>query len=315
MHTKSLKIFCDVVDRRSFSRAADENGISQSSASQLVQTLERRLGVQLLDRSTRPFGLTPEGERFYDGCRDLVRRFELLEEEVRTLHDAEARSLVVASIYSVGLHHMSAFMQRFSAEHPRAQVRLEYLHPHRVCEVVESGDADLGIVSYPKETDSLEAIPWRSEPMVIVCHPQHRLSREKALPLKAISGESFVAFESDLAIREAIDRSLARSHAEVNVALEFDNIETMKRAIEIDAGVSILPEPSVRREIALGSLAKVAISGDALARPLGILHRRDRVLSELAKQFIGLLKAGLDFHAELAGTNGASAPGRSAESA
>jgi DNA-binding transcriptional LysR family regulator len=315
MHTKSLKIFCDVVERKSFSRAADENGISQSSASQLVQALERRLGVQLLDRSTRPFGLTPEGERFYDGCRDIVRRYEQLEEEIRTLHDAEARSLVVASIYSVGLHHMSAFMQRFSAEHPRAQVRLEYLHPHRVCEVVANGDADLGIVSYAKETESLGAIPWRIEPMVIVCHPQHRLAREKSLPLKGIAGESFVAFESGLAIRDAIDRALVRAHAEVNIALEFDNIETMKRAIEIDAGVSVLPEPSVRREIALGSLAKVAITGDALVRPLGIVHRRDRALGELASQFIGLLKADADFSDDGPVLNGAAPKLGAAESA
>ncbi|HMP06011.1 MAG TPA: LysR family transcriptional regulator [Lacipirellulaceae bacterium] len=304
MQTKSLKIFCDVVELRSISRAADENGISQSSASTVVQALERRLGVLLLDRSTRPFGLTPEGERFYDGCRDLVRRFEQLEEEVRTLHDAEARSLVVASIYSVGLHHMSAFMQRFSAEHPRAQVRLEYLHPHRVCEVVERGDADLGIVSYPKETEGLVALPWRSEPMVIVCHPQHRLARQAGVDLKAIDGISFVAFEPGLGIRDAIDRALAAHGAAPHVTLEFDNIETMKRAIEIDAGISILPEPTVRREIALGTLAKAAITGDALVRPLGIVHRRDRTLSELARQFIGLLKSDSDFSDEAAVLNG-----------
>jgi DNA-binding transcriptional LysR family regulator len=203
----------------------------------------------------------------------------------------------VASIYSVGLHHMSAFMQRFSAAHPRAQVRLEYLHPHRVCEVVDSGDADLGIISYPKEkeTDSLAAIGWRSEPMVIVCHPGHRLARESAAPLKAVAGEPFIAFEQGLAIRDEIDRALARGHAEVNVALEFDNIETIKRAIEIDAGVSVLPEPSVRREIALGSLAKVSLNGDQLERPLGIVHRRDRPLSELAQQFISLLKSDVEF--------------------
>ena len=302
MHIGSLKIFCDVVERRSFSRAADDNHISQSSCSQMVQALEKRLGVQLLDRSKRPFELTPEGERFYDGCRQIVKRYAELEEEVRTLHDAEARRLVVASIYSVGLHHMSAFMQRFSAEHPRAAVRLEYLHPDRVCEVVENGDADLGIVSYPKDSDALLAIPWRNEPMVIVCHPAHRLARESSATLKAVAGEQFVAFEEGLAIREAIDRALARAHAEVNVALEFDNIETMKRAIEIDAGVSVLPEPSVRREIALGSLAKVAIDANGaapLVRPLGIVHRRDRSLSELARQFVGLLKSHNDFAAEI----------------
>ncbi|MCC6494087.1 MAG: LysR family transcriptional regulator [Pirellulales bacterium] len=298
MHIRSLKIFCDVVQRRSFSRAADDNNISQSSCSHVVQALEERLGVQLLDRSKRPFELTPEGQRYYDGCRQIVKRYFELEEEVRTLHDVEARSLVVASIYSVGLHHMSAFMQRFSAEHPRASVRLEYLHPARVCEVVEGGDADLGIVSYPKETDALSVIAWRNEPLVIVCHPGHRLARETSVHLKAVAGESFVAFEEGLAIREALDRALVRAHAEVNVTLEFDNIETMKRAIEIDAGVSILPEPSVRREIALGSLAKVAIADNDLVRPLGILHRRDRRLSELAVQFVGLLKTHGDFAAD-----------------
>jgi DNA-binding transcriptional LysR family regulator len=170
-----------------------------------------------------------------------------------------------------------------------------------VYEEVENGDADLGIVSYPKESDALLAIPWRNEPMVVVCHPGHRLARESSASLKAVAGESFVAFEQGLAIREAIDRALARHHAEVNVALEFDNIETIKRAIEIDAGVSVLPEPSVRREIALGSLAKVAIdnNGEAFVRPLGIVHRRDRRLSELAAQFVGLLQADGDFASDI----------------
>ena len=85
MHVKSLKVFCDVVGRRSFSRAADENGISQSGASQIVNHLEEELGVRLLDRSKRPFVLTAEGQVYYDGCRRLVQRFYALEEEVRTL--------------------------------------------------------------------------------------------------------------------------------------------------------------------------------------------------------------------------------------
>ena len=98
MHLKSLKIFCDVVHRRSFSRAADENGVSQSNASQVVQQLEGRLGVRLLDRSKRPFVLTPEGERYYEGCRGIVRKYFDLEREIRSLHEAKAVPLRVASI-------------------------------------------------------------------------------------------------------------------------------------------------------------------------------------------------------------------------
>ena len=90
MHLKALRVFCDVVGRRSFSRAAKEHGITQSGVSQMVAQLEQDLGVKLLDRSKRPFVLTPEGEFYYEGCRDLVQQLSALEEEVR--HVCAARS-------------------------------------------------------------------------------------------------------------------------------------------------------------------------------------------------------------------------------
>ena len=133
MHIKSLKIYCDIVERRSFSRAADDNGISQSNASQVVHQLEERLGAKLLDRSKRPFRAYARRESATSkGCRQIVRTYDELENEVRTLRDASAGRLLVASIYSVGLAHMSLFIRQFSAKYPNAQVRLEYLHPDRV---------------------------------------------------------------------------------------------------------------------------------------------------------------------------------------
>ena len=160
MHLKSLKVFCDVVHRRSFSKAADENGISQSGASQVVLQLEEHLGVKLLDRSKRPFLLTSEGEVFYEGCRKLVDRYVALEDEVRTLHSEVAGRVRVASIYSVGLHLMDRYLQEFLTRYPKANVRLEYLHPHRVYDAIDSDQADIGLVSYPKSSRMLKAIPW-----------------------------------------------------------------------------------------------------------------------------------------------------------
>ena len=136
--------------RRSFSRAAEENGISQSGASQVVNQLERQLGTKLIDRSKRPFTLTPEGEIYYGGCRKLVERYFALEERVRTLHDEVAGRVRVASIYSVGLHHMNRYLHQFLSQYPKANVRLEYLHPHQVYDAVENDQADLGLVSYPQ---------------------------------------------------------------------------------------------------------------------------------------------------------------------
>jgi len=291
MHLKSLKIFCDVVYRRSFSRAAEENGISQSGASQVVHQLERRLGVKLVDRSKRPFTLTPEGDIFYDGCRKLLERYDALEEEVRTLHEEVAGRVRVASIYSVGLHHMNRYLQEFLSHYPKANVRLEYLHPHRVYEAVENDQADLGLVSYPKSSRTLKAILWREEPMVLVCAPGHRLARRGRIVLEDLAGESIVSFDSDLTIRREIDRVLHLHNVETRVVMEFDNIETIKRAIEIDAGVSLLPEPTVLREVDSGTLAAVPLSGSELIRPLGIVHRRGKVLGVTVRRFIDLLRS------------------------
>lgn len=290
MHLKSLKVFCDVVYRRSFSRAAEENGISQSGASQVINQLEHRLGVKLIDRSKRPFSLTPEGEIYYNGCRKLVERYFALEEQVRTLHDEVAGRVRVASIYSVGLHHMHRILHQFLGQYPKANVRLEYLHPHRVYDSVENDQADLGLVSYPKASRTIKAIGWRVEPMVLACAPTHRFAKQPHVSLAEVAGEPIVGFDANLTIRREIDRALNEHRADLRVVMEFDNIETIKRAIEIDAGVALLPAPTVVREVEAGTLAAVPLSTNELVRPLGIIHRRGKDLGVTVRRFIEMLR-------------------------
>lgn len=295
MQLESLKIFCDVVRWSSFSRGAAENGISQSSASQAVHQLEARLGVKLIDRSKRPLVLTPGGKVYYDGCKDLVERYMELENRVRALEDedAVAGTIGVAAIYSVGLHHMSRYIKIFEQRHPRARVHLEYLHPSRVLERVHGGEAELGLLSYPRKWPELTVLTWREEPMVVTVHPGHRFAGRSSVGVAELDGEPFVAFDSDLSIRRAIDRYLRHHAVQVDVILEFDNIENIKRAVEIPSGISILPEPSLAREIKAGSLVAVPIAGDGpddrLTRPLAIIHRRHGNLEPAAARFLELL--------------------------
>ena len=290
VNLKSLKVFCYIVALRSFSRAAEDNGISQSGASQVVSQLEGRLGVQLIERTKRPLVPTREGQVFYDGCRKLIARYEALEDEVRTLHDDVAGLVRVAAIYSVGLHHMSRYVQEFMTRHPKAHVRLEYLHPERVLELVEQGQADIGIVSYPRSTRAIEAEPWREEPLVLACAPTSTFADRVQLSLAELDGHRMVTFYPDLVIRHEIDRVMAAHDAEPEVVMEFDNIETIKRAVEIDAGVALLPEPTLGRELAAGTLCAVRLAGDELVRPLGIIHARGKPLGPTAKRFIDLLR-------------------------
>ena len=112
-----------------------------------------------------------------------------------------------------------------------------------------------------------------------------------------------MAFQSGLKIREEIDRVLAEHEVDVEIALEFDNIETIKRAIEIGTAVSLLPEPTIAREVSEGTLAAVPLADRSLVRPLGIIHRRDRKLSDTAERLIKMLQA-TAAEANLSATNG-----------
>ena len=178
MQLESLKIFCDVVRWASFSRGAAENGISQSSASQAVHQLEARLGVKLIDRSKRPLVLTPQGKVYYEGCRSWsgATRSSRTGSRRWSTSTRSIGTVGVASIYSVGMHHMSRYVKTFEDRYPEASVRLEYLHPTRVVERVVAGEADLGLISYPRKWPELTVIPWREEVMVLAVHPSHRFA-------------------------------------------------------------------------------------------------------------------------------------------
>src|SRR6266550_4646058 len=104
---------------------------------------------------------------------------------------------------------------------------------------------DLGLVAYPSRDHKLEVFPLRREPLVLICHPQHPLAKNKSIKLKALSGQKFIGFEPDIPTRKAIDRLLKDNSVQVEHVMEFDNIETVKRAVEIDAGVAIVPQGTV----------------------------------------------------------------------
>ncbi|MDP3769161.1 MAG: LysR family transcriptional regulator [Dehalococcoidia bacterium] len=290
MHLETLRLYCDVVRLRSFSRGAEENFVSQSAASQAVQQFEKQVGVALLDRTKRPFVVTPEGQSLYEACRTLLESWEKAKAEVAVVKARVDGTVRVAAIYSVGLHAVSRPMQQFMSLYPEARVQLECLHPHKVVEAVLSGEADVGIMSYPPAGRGLSVVPLRSEPMAFVCHPNHRLARRKSIAPADLNGETFIAFDPELTIRKAIDRALRQHNVKVNVVMEFDNIETIKQAIIIAAGVSILPRHTVQKEVGVRTLAAVPLGVPDLVRPVGIIHRRQKPLTPTVVRFIQMLK-------------------------
>lgn len=290
MHLRFVEIFCDVAQRRSFSKAAEAHEVSQSSASQAVNLLEKRLGTKLIDRSKRPLELTPAGKVYYEGCRSVLERYRALEDQVQRMQDRVVGSVRVAAIYSVGLMQMESYVQRFEELYPDTHLRLEYLHPDEVYAQVQNDSADIGLVSYPRHGGEFVGIDWQEQRMVLVAYPGHRLAGRERIVIGDLEGEDYVGFTQDLTIRREVDRKLRRSGVTVHVVREFDNIETIKRAIEVGSGVALLPEPTVWQETAAGTLSAVPVGDVDLFRPLGIVHKRHKRLTSAVQKFIELLQ-------------------------
>jgi DNA-binding transcriptional LysR family regulator len=157
-------------------------------------------------------------------------------------------------------------------------------------EAVLTGEADIGIMSYPPADRALSVVSLREEPMAVVCHPNHRLARRRVVMPADLAGEPFVAFDPGLTIRKAIDRALRQHNVRVSIVMEFDNIETIKQAIIIAAGISILPRHTVQKEASIRTLAAVDVAMPDLVRPVGIVHRRHKPLTPTAARFVQLLQ-------------------------
>ncbi len=298
MNVEALSIFCDVVRHQSFSRGALASSVSQSAASQAVRQLEKQLGAQLIDRSQRPWKLTAEGGVFFKGCQEIVERYHELEDAVRHLQSPAGHTVRLASIYSVGLQHLSQYVDLFRARVPGAAVDLDYMQPDHVRARVLSDQSDLGLLSFATSGRELTAIHWKDQIMVVACTLGHRLAslatQNGGVRPSELAGERFVALDRLLPARREIDKFLRRHEVEVVVTAEFDNIETVKQAVDENVGIAILPEASMRREVHRGTLFQASLllpDGEPpLVRPLSIVHRRKRRLNPAVMEFIKLLR-------------------------
>jgi DNA-binding transcriptional LysR family regulator len=289
MHLRFVEIFCEVAARRSFSKGALAHAVSQSSASQAVLALERRLGARLIDRSKRPLELTAAGRIYFDGCRELLDRLRSVEDRVRATRDLVAGGVKVAAIYSVNLMQMGRYVQRFEKLYPDAALKLDYLHPDQVYQQVRGDEADLGLVSFPRRRGEFAVIPWQEQPMVLVAPPRHSFAGRRAVDLADLHGQPMVGFTPELTIRREIDRWLRQAGAVARIVHEFDNIEMIKKSVQAGSGVALLPEPTVWSEVASHALVAVPLQGRRYCRPLGIVHKRGRQLSLAARKFVALL--------------------------
>lgn len=290
MQIESLKIFCDLAETGSFTKAAQINQITQSAVSQQISTMERQFSTLLIERSKKRFRLTQEGQVLYQAAKEIMQVFETMRCQIQDLKGVIAGTVRISTIYSIGLHSLQPYVKRYLKTYPSVNVHVEYRRPEQVYEDVLGNAVDMGLVACPARDSRIDIIPWNREPMVIICHPQHALAQNQKVKLSAINGQKFIAFEAGVPTRKAIDRVLREHNVSVKIVMELDNVETVKRAVEIDAGIAIVPMNTVTEEVAKKTIVAVKAEDAQLQRPQAIIVKKEKLLSNAARLFISMLK-------------------------
>jgi len=290
MHIETLKIFCDLAELQSFSKTAAKHLLSQSAISQQLAQLELAHKCQLIDRKKRPVELTKEGQLLYEAAMDMLDRYEQLKSELNVLKSSATSRIDVAAIYSIGMHTLPNYVKKFMANYQNVNVHIEYLSADRIYELVLIGDIDVGLVAVPKRDKRLEVYDFEDEPLVLVCSPKHPLAKQSQVDIHKVQFERFIGFEKNVPTRIWIDNILHRYNIVVRPVMEFDNIETIKRAVEINSGISILPQTAIPQEAASGTIRAIAFSNENFVRPTGIIVRKDKILGQAGRYFIELLR-------------------------
>jgi DNA-binding transcriptional LysR family regulator len=291
MQIESLKVLCDLVETESFTTAAQINGLTQSGVSQQISSLEELFKSLLIERSKKQFRLTPEGQNVYDYSKKIIQSFESLRAEIEEIQQVVSGSIRLSTIYSIGLHDLTPYLKKFLKEYPLVNVRVEYRRSNEVYTDVLTNVADVGLVAFPQKMANLEIIPLHEYTMALICHPEHLLASRKTLMLRDLEGQKFVSFEKDMPTRKAIDRIFHVQGVGVRHTVEFGNVETVKRAVELDMGVAIVPQSTVAMEVAQKTLVALKFSDVNISRPWALIHKKTKVLSPAIKQFIATLKA------------------------
>jgi DNA-binding transcriptional LysR family regulator len=292
MQIENLKIFADLVETKSFSKSAKLNNLTQSAVSQQARAMERHFKVLLIDRSQKQFQLTREGQRVYESAKEMLHTYEMLLSELQEMKKVISGTIRISTIYSIGLHELPPYIKRFLHDYPSVNVRVEYRRSNLVYEDILHNSVDFGLVAFPVKVRQVEMVPFHNDRLVLITHPEHPLAKKGEVNVADLAGQRFIGFDPDIPTRKAIDQIFRENRLELDPVMEFDNIETVKRAVEIDHGIAIVPQATVVQEAKQGTLAVLQFNGREFTRPLAILHRKGRVLTPAMRKFVETL--GLD---------------------
>ena len=293
MHIQNFKTFCDLVETQSFSKAARLNEVTQSAVSQQLKAMEGYYDMLIIDRNQKKFRLTQQGTALYATFKEILNLYEKLDCEIQEMRNVISGTINISTVNSIGLHELPPYLKSFMKDFPSVNTRVEYRRANLVYEDVLHGSADVGLVAFPVKNKELTNIPFATDELIVAMNPQNPLSKKKSLKIEELEGVDFIAFEKDIPTRKATDEILKKAGINVSIVMEFDNVETVKRGLEINAGVAIIPKNTVSNETDRKQLITARLDNGVHLRPLSIVHKKTRMLTPALRSFIETMKTSI----------------------
>ncbi|HEU4449997.1 MAG TPA: selenium metabolism-associated LysR family transcriptional regulator [Gaiellaceae bacterium] len=289
MDTRQLAAFCAVVDRRSFSQAAERLGVTQPAVSLQVRALEERLGQQLLDRSGRRVEPTEAGRRLYRSARRMLQLEEQLLEDVAAADGGPlAGRLAIGASTGPGAHLVPLLLCEFQRRHPDLAVALSIWDTHAVGERVAEREVELGVVGARRRHRSLVFEPLARDEIVLAVPPRHPAAGGR-LALEDLRGETLVVMQEGAGVRQVVDEELRRAGLKVRSLgskLELGLQESVKSAVAAGYGVGFISRTAIEGELAAGTLAAARVAGLEPSRQLYVVRAKGRPASRAAAAFL-----------------------------
>ncbi len=289
MDTRQLAAFCAIVERKSFSEAAERLGVTQPAVSQQMRSLEERLGQQLLDRSGRRVEPTEAGRRLYRGAqRLLAQERQLLEDVAGEVEGPLRGQLAMGASTGPGGTVVPVLLCEFAEANPDVTVDLTISDTQTIVDRVARRELELGVVGATPRNRSVAYEPFFQDEVVLVCPPEHRFA-SKTVTLDDLRGERLIVMQEGAGVRQVIEDELRQAGTrlrDLDVRLELGLQESVKSAVEAGHGVTFISRTAVEPELAAGTLAAASVEGLEPSREISLVRATGRVSTRVADAFV-----------------------------
>jgi DNA-binding transcriptional LysR family regulator len=288
MDTRQLQAFCAVVEKKSFSQAAEKLGVTQPAVSLQVRSLEQRLGQKLLDRSGRRVEPTEAGRRLYRSAQRLLALEEQLLEEVSAEEGGLHGTLTIGASTGPGAHLVPLLLCDFQRDHPELHVALSIWDTQTVIDHVAERELELGVVGALRRHRSLEFEPLVRDEIVLAVPPGHGAAGG-SLSVEQLKQETLIVMQEGAGVRHVVEDELRRAGLRlkgVEAKLELGLQESVKSAVAAGFGVAFISKTAIEGELAAGTLAAARVEGVEPARQIYVVRARGRATTRAAEGFL-----------------------------